>query len=352
MCYNGSNFKNNKDKKMTGKRKVIYNIGLDVGNGALKLKISTGTKEFDLVRMPSYFADITNVQTHEGSSRVDFVKSDNPEVDKKFKNVSWVSGEDASHLDNREQVFDNRTDGKVQLALPLLLSAIAQLNLPKDDLELNIVASVHDCQIFGEGLKKALHGIHLAKLDGVLTLININVLKVYDEGLCFRPVGTQGTTVLDLGNGTSILTRFDKTGNVIFREPPYRFGCQHLYQAIYDHPKLRALGLDRSLDLIRKGVEDSKENTIKYGFGAKALDITACYKECLKEWIAKNLKAVVIKAESYQMLGDRVIVLGGGAMLPFLVDSFKKKNFIPASNAPFENVKKLHEISCKKLATV
>ncbi len=334
---------------MTGKRKVQYNIGLDVGNGAVKIKVSGGGKEFDFLRFPSYFAEISNNPIHEGQSRVDFVKSDNIDVDKKFKGKSWVCGDDAAQFDNKEQVFDNRTDGKVQLALPLLLSALAQLNLPKDDLELNIVASVHDCQVFGNGLKAALHGLHMAKINGTLTLVNVNISQVFDEGLCFRPVGDQGTTVLDLGNGTSILTRFDKSGNAILREPPYRFGCQHLYQLIYDHPSLRAIGLDRDIDLIRKGVETSDGVTIRYGFGTNAQNITAAYRECLKEWIATYLKAVVIKVEKYQLGGDRVIVLGGGAMLPFLLDIFKKKNFALTKNAPFENVKKLHEIACNSV---
>jgi Actin like proteins N terminal domain len=334
---------------MTTKKKVQYNIGLDIGNGAVKIKVSGGGKDFDFVRFPSYVADISKNQTHEGKSRVDFVKSDNEDVEKKFKGKSWVCGEDASQFDIKEQVFDNRTDGKVQLALPLLLSAIAQLELPKDDLELSIVASVHDCQVFGEGLKSALHGLHLAKINGLLTLINVNVVQVFDEGLCFRPVGDQGTTVLDLGNGTSILTRFDKGGNVLLREPPYRFGCQHLYQLIYDHPALRAIGLDRDIDLIRKGVENSDGKTIRYGFGKNAIDIATAFKECLKEWIAAHLKTVVMKAEKYQLGGDRVIVVGGGAMLPFLSDSFKKKNFVLTKNAPFANVKKLHEIACNSV---
>lgn len=334
---------------MTTKKKVQYNIGLDIGNGLVKIKVTGGGKDYDFLRFPSYVADISKNKNHEGQSRVDFVKSDNESVDIKFKDKSWVCGEDAAALDIKEQVFDNRTDGKVQLALPLLLSAIAQLQLPKDDLELRIVASVHDCQVFGNGLKEALHGLHLAKINGTLTLINVDVIQVFDEGLCFRPVGEQGTTVLDLGNGTSILTRFDKTGNVILREPPYRFGCQHLYQLIYDHPTLRALGLDRDIDLIRKGVELSNGKTVKYGFGTNALDITVAFKECLREWIASYLKTVVAKAEKFQLTGDRVIVVGGGAMLPFLSDNFKKKNFVLTKNAPFANVKKLHEIACDSI---
>jgi Actin like proteins N terminal domain len=275
-----------------------FSVGIDIGNGNTKAKFSSETQDFDYIRFPSYVADITTNNNYvQAKSRVDFIQSSNLEINQKFQGKSWVTGSDAAQFDIKEQVFDNRQDGKVLLALPLLLSAISQLPIQRDCWDLKIVASVHDAEVFGQGLKYALQGLHQCKIMGTITLVNIEILKVYDEGLCFSPAGKTGTTVLDLGAGTTILTRFDKDGNVISREHPHRFGVQHLLQLINNHPSVRALGTDRDIDLIRQGVECSDGATVKYGQGTRAVDVTIAYRECLREWVEKYLRAVVQKAE-------------------------------------------------------
>ncbi|BAZ42380.1 hypothetical protein NIES4101_83490 [Calothrix sp. NIES-4101] len=329
-----------------------FSVGLDIGNGCLKAKFSSESQDFDFIRFPSYVADISeNNNYSQAKSRVDFLQSSNAEINQKFQGKSWVAGADAASFDIREQVFDNRTDGKVLLALPLLLSAISQLPIKSDCWDLKIVASIHDAEVFAQGLKEALQGLHQCNIRGIVTLVNVEVVKVFDEGLCFSPTGKTGTTVLDLGNGTTILTRFDADGSVLNREHPHRFGVQHLLQLIHNHPSLRALGQDRDIDLIRQGIESSDGATIKYGQGIRAVDITQPYKECVREWVEKYLRAVVSKAEQNQLLGDRVAIIGGGGLLPFLSDNFKKKGFVLTANAPFANVKKLHEIACGIIQT-
>ncbi len=329
-----------------------FSVGFDCGNGNTKAKFSSETQDFEYIRFPSYVSDISDSNNYvQAKSRVDFLQSSNSEVNQKFQGKAWVTGLDAAAFDIKQQVFDNRVNGKILLSLPLLLSAISQLPTQRDCWDLKIVASVHDAEVFGRGLQDALQGLHQCKILGVVTLVNIEVLKVYDEGLCFSPAGKTGTTVLDLGNGTTILTRFDKDGNVLNREHPHRFGVQHLLQLIHNHTALRILGTDRSVDLIRQGIESSDGKSVLYGQGTGAVDITAPYKESLREWVEKYLRAVVQKAESYQLLGDRIVIIGGGGLLPFLSDNFKKKGFILTQNAPFANVKKLYEIACGVVQT-
>ena len=328
-----------------------FSVGFDCGNGAVKLKVSGHNQDFDFIRFPSYFADVTTCASdHQGVSRVSY-KSGSPETPyiKSLKNKVWVCGDDATSLDIRNQVFDNRSDGKVQLALPLFLSAVAQLPIQRKHWEFRLVVSIHDAEVFGSKLKANLEGKHVIEIQGVETTVVIHVLKVFDEGYVFKPSHTGNTTILDIGNGTCIVTRFDPSGSVIHRANPFKFGVQHLYKKIYDHPTLRALGLDREIDLIRRGVENPVDNKIYYGFGNNAKDITNAYKECLKDWSANYLKESINQVDKFQLAGDRVVVVGGGACLPFLSDNLKKKGYIFNQQAPFMNVKKLHEVACNSL---
>lgn len=337
--------------KMT-KQVFPFNVGFDCGNGAVKLKVSGHGQDFDYVRFPSYFVDVTKCHSdHQGKTRVDYKKS--PEGNKHAEtlvNKTWVCGDDAAVLDIRDQVFDNRSDGKVKLALPLLLSGLAQLPTQRKRWDLRLVASIHDAEIFGEKMKTNLEGTHQAIIKGELTTIVIHVLKIFDEGYIFKPSGNTNTTLLDIGNGTTIVTRFNPEGNVIFRSNPFKFGVQHLYKKIYDHPVLRALGLDREIDFIRRGVESSEADKIIYGVGKGSINITSAYKESLKDWSTQYLKEPIAEVSKFQLAGDRVVVVGGGALLPFLDKNFEKKGYIFSKQAPVMNVKKLHEYACNALS--
>lgn len=329
-----------------------YNVGLDCGNGAFKLKISGHGQEFDYIRFPSYYVDVTKCHNdHQGKTRVTYQQA--PEANKYAKTLEgqiWVCGDDAAVLDIRNQVFDNRSDGKAKLALPLFLSAIAYLPIQRKRWDFRVVASIHDAQVFGQQMKANLEGIHQAIIKGQETTIAIHVIRIFDEGYIFKPTGNTNTTLLDIGNGTSIVTRFDSEGNVIYRSVPYKFGVQHLYKKIYEHPSIRALGLDREIDLIRRGVENPQSGKIFYGLGNGATNITTAYKECLKDWSTQYLKEPIAEVDRFQLAGDRVVVIGGGALLPYLDLNFHKKGYVFNQFAPFMNVKKLHEYACNTLS--
>ncbi|MBW4435355.1 MAG: hypothetical protein KME28_27515 [Pelatocladus maniniholoensis HA4357-MV3] len=329
-----------------------FNVGFDCGNGLVKLKVSGHGHDFEYIRFPSYFVDVTKCHNdHQGKSRVTYITApENNKYAKSLENKVWVCGNDAAVLDVRDQVFDNRSDGKVKLSLPLFLSAVAQLPLARKHWEFRLVASIHDAEVFADQMKANLEGKHLANINGQLTTVVIHVVKIFDEGYIFKPVGKGNTTLLDIGNGTTIITRFDSEGNVIYRSIPYKFGVQHLYKKIYDHTTLRAIGLDRDLDLIRRGVESPDNEKIFYGVGKGAINITSAYKESLKDWSTVYLKEPIAEVDKFQLQGDRVVVVGGGACLPFLSKNFEKKGYIFNAQAPFMNVKKLHEYACNSLS--
>ncbi len=328
-----------------------FSCGFDCGNGAVKLKVSGHGYDFDYIRFPSYFVDVTKCASdHQGLSRVTYIQP--PEENKhaqSLKGRTWVCGDDATTLDIRDQVFENRSDGKVKLALQLFLSGVAQLPIQRKHWEFRLVGSIHDAEVFGNKLKASLEGKHVAIIHGLETTVVIHILKIFDEGYVFKPTHTGNTTMIDIGNGTTIVTRFDKSGSVIHRSNPFKFGVQHLYQKIYDHPTLREVGLDRDMDLIRRGVEAPLDEKIFYGFGKGAVNITQAYKESLKDWASKYLKDPIAQVDKFQLAGDRVVVVGGGACLPFLDKNFEKKSYIFNKLAPFMNVKKLHEVATNSL---
>ncbi|MEO1431227.1 MAG: hypothetical protein AAFS12_10190 [Cyanobacteria bacterium J06632_19] len=335
------------------KQVAPFSVGFDCGNGAVKLKVSGHGNDFEYIRFPSYYFDVsTCTGDHQGKSKVTYLEApENNKVAKGYVGKTFVTGDDATVFDVRNQVFDNRSDGKVQLALPLFLSAIAQLPITRKHWEFRVVASIHDAEIYGDKLAGSLAGRHIVEIAGQKTTIVIHIVKIYDEGYIFKPSSKGNTTILDIGNGTSIITRFDSEGNVIFRPAPYRFGVQHLYKKINEHPDLRAIGLDRDIELIRRGVETSTVGKIFYGFGNGAKNITKAYKESLKDWSSLYLKETIATVDKFQMEGDKIVLVGGGACLPLLDKNFQKKGYVFKSNAPFMNVKKLHEAACNALTT-
>jgi hypothetical protein len=328
-----------------------FSVGFDCGNGAVKLKASGHNHDFDYIRFPSYYADVSKCASdHQGKSRITYKQApDNNKYAKTLEGKVWVCGQDATALDIRSQVFENRSDGKVKLALQLFLSGVAQLPINRKHWEFRLVASIHDAEVYGSQLKTNLEGKHIAEINGQETTVVIHVIKIFDEGYVFKPQHTGNTTMIDIGNGTTIVTRFDSAGSVIHRSNPFRFGVQHLYQKIYDHPSVRAIGLDRDIDLIRRGVESPTDEKIFYGVGKNAINITAAYKESLKDWAANYLKEPIAQADKFQLTGDRVVVVGGGACLPFLGKNLEKKEYVFNAQAPFMNVKKLHEYATNNL---
>jgi Actin like proteins N terminal domain len=314
-------------------------IGQDTGNGAVKTFASVGGK-VTKIRYPSFFLEVERDRSLFAGVRVDYVSGNS-----RWDGKSWVCGDYAEGV-RREQVFENRADGKVKLALPFLLYSLSQLPV-REHYEIKLACSVHDAKAFGDELRSEIQGHHVAMFAKKEVSINIEVLGVFDEGEIFSPTGKQRTTIIDIGNGTTILSRYDEKGTLLERESPYQFGVQHLYQTIYNHVEVRKLGLDRKIDLIRRGVEESKDGKVFYGYNDGQIDITTPYRESLKAWCEEYLKKPIAKVETNKAEGDRIVLVGGGACLPLLDANFKKKGYLFNENAPFLNAKKLHEYADK-----
>jgi hypothetical protein len=346
---------------MTKQTKQIfpYSVGFDCGNGIVKVAISGHGVNLQH-RFPSYFLDVTNCpHDHSNNRKVKYLKAGEGTGEKakllEINQTIWLAGDDAhqASAERRVQVFGDKDKqpGKVALCLPLFLSLINQVQLPESKrYEFRVAASIHDAEAFGENISNALQGEHLIEIGGKQITVVIHVLKVFDEGYQFKPVGKTLTTTLDLGNGTSILSRFSTNGDLLRREIPLQIGVQHLYKLIFSHPDFRKIkgseNDNRVLDLIRRSIEavsGKVKPTIKYGFSSDAEDITDIYRTCLSQWYKEYLLSAIEICIANQKDGDRIVVIGGGSQLPYLVDRFNQMKFLLANDPVNANVKKLLE---------
>ena len=126
-------------------------IGLDVGNGATKLYSSLGEP-----LMESYILLLLERATHANAGYVEYLEGSRSDL----SNKQWIGGINAYYQSPTgiSRVTDDR-DGKVQLCLQLLLSALT-VQSHRPEWMLSIAASVHDGKVFGKSIRAALEGTH------------------------------------------------------------------------------------------------------------------------------------------------------------------------------------------------
>ena len=122
-------------------------VGLDVGNGAVKLFSSLGE-----TLMESYVLYLSERATHSNIGYVEYLEGSRSDL----ANKQWVSGVNAYYQSPTgiSRVTDDR-DGKAQLCLQLLLSALT-VQSHRPEWMLSIAASVHDGKVFGKSIRAAL----------------------------------------------------------------------------------------------------------------------------------------------------------------------------------------------------
>ncbi len=335
-----------------------YSVGFDCGNGAVKSKITGHNQEFT-ISFPSYFhrVDCRCGRHTDDEGVIRYLEGpEDSQVARDLKDQLFVCGSEAAAIETYEQVVNNQIDGKVVLALPMFLAMVGKLRDENDKpvirkrWDFRVVASIHNAPAYGDRLKQTLDGLHKAVINGEETEINIVVLDVFNEGDVFCPKNKEGrnTTILDLGNGTSLVTRFNKDGKLL-PDGKKRFGhgVQELYRLIMEDPEFVQSQGFGNLDLLRRAVEESDGTKVKYGYNRHATDITKIYTRNLQKWITDYLRDALDRVDKYQQMNDRVIVVGGGACLPKLGTQFKKRQYeFSAKFAPISNCRKLHE-RCK-----
>ena len=320
-------------------------IGFDIGNGASKLYCGLG-----MVLQESYLLYLPEPATFANQGYVEYIEGDRSDLIGK----QWIGGINAyySSPSGIYRVTDS-TDGKVDLALQLLLSSLTQFNI-QGHWELNVVASVHDGKVFGRAIAQSLAGTHRVRLMGRDATITINVQKVLEEGAgSAYSLRTEydftNALLLDLGNGTSIATAFNGL-QITHRDYAPDAGVEKLIDAIATADSIRAY-LKRPADrhLIRSGIE---RGDFSYGTQFPGWDFKSAYTAALPEWFNQSLKPFVKSAETRVPAATAIVAVGGGACLPGIASLLSKKGIAVPPQPRWANAKGLYEISLRLTSKV
>jgi hypothetical protein len=261
-------------------------IGLDVGNGAVKMFSALGENILE-----SYVLYLPERATHYQIGYVEYLEGSRSDLSGK----QWVSGENAyiQSPSGIHRVTDDR-DGKTQLCLQLLLSTLT-MQSHRPEWNLSICASVHDGKVFGRAIKQALDGTHKVRIKGKATVINIRVDRVLEEGsgvavALNKAFDFKNALLFDLGNGTSIVSAFNGL-QLTDRDYASDAGVEALINAIATCDIVRKhLLKPADRHLIRQGIE---KGDFSYGTRNDSWNFKDAYISELPKWFESGLKPLL-----------------------------------------------------------
>jgi hypothetical protein len=211
--------------------------GIDNGFGNYKLLL----EGHELVVIPSYLSE-TKMEAVPGRVRLG--------------NKEFTVGHSASRVgQNYSRNVDDAVN-KIEYALLMLLGALAHLPHRKE-WHLRLAASIHDHKNLKDRLIDALSGTHDCILAGEPepSRVLIEVTKVLPEGVgaLYKRKVPAKHTMLDFGNGTTLLSRYFE-GKLESHEP-LPCGVEQLINLISVEMKSILNGFPGELHLIRAGLE-------------------------------------------------------------------------------------------------
>ncbi len=191
-------------------------------------------------------------------------------------------------------------------------------------------------------------GTHRVELAGVPCIVNVAIRAILPEG--FAALKSQkldgAVTICDIGGGNTSISRFfnsEPVGEVVVRD----FGAEYLIERISCNSDLKALIKQApSKDVINRSIEvglkikksETGEKVPFLAYAESALNFYNVYDFELKDFINCRLREVIKQLESYQLGGDKILIIGGGSKLPLLSAALKKKGFLISDNGAFDNL--------------
>lgn len=315
-------------------------IGLDVGNGAVKIFSALGKSITE-----SYILYLNERATHNNAGYVEYIEGSRSDLSGK----QWIGGINAYYQSPSgiHRVNDS-SDGKSELCLQLLLSALTnQIN--RAEWSLSICASVHDGKVFGKQVKQALEGVHKVRMNGKSSTVNIRVERVLEEGSGVT-VALKNTCdftnalIFDLGNGTAIVSAFNGL-QLSYRDYEHNSGVEKLIEAIATSEIVRQhLLKPADRHLIRQGIE---RGDFSYGTRSDDWNFKEAYAAELPKWFEEGLKKLLKKTESRISSATAVIAVGGGSQLPGVKNLLAKRGIEVPDNARFLNAKGLYQVALR-----
>ena len=325
-------------------RQAAQPLGLDVGNGALKLVSSLGE-----YRLDSYVTYLTErLSMGQSAGYVEYIEGDRNDLEE----CQWIGGINAYYHAPRAlaRVTDDK-NGKVQLGLQLLLSMLSVMPY-RSQWQLSVTTSIHDGKTLGKALKASLEGMHIVMLNGKRSEVSINVNGVLEEGTGAvvayqKQADFTNALVYDLGNGTLIVSSFNGLA-MTDRSYSQNGGVESLIDAIATNDLVRAyLKREGDRHLIRTGIESTQ---FTYGTQYPDWKFTNAYKAELPGWIDRVLKPMVRPTEDRMASATALIAIGGGACLPGIKGLLAKRNIHVLPDPQWANARGLYAYAVRKNA--
>ena len=324
---------------------VSQPMGLDIGNGALK--VVTGLGEHRLESYVTYLDSRLSMGQTQGY--VEYIQGDRDDLQGK----QWIGGINAYYHAPRAlaRVTDDKT-GKVDLGLQLLLSGLTLLPY-RSEWVLSLTVSIHDGATLGKGLKSALEGDHTVVLNGKRSTVSVTVNGVLEEGTGAvinyqKQSDFTNALVYDLGNGTLIVSSFNGLA-MTDRSYSQNGGVESLIDAIATNDLVRQyLKREGDRHLIRAGIESTQ---FTYGTQYPDWKFTEAYKQELPRWVDRVLKPMVRPTEDRMASATALIAIGGGACLPGIKGLLAKRNIQVLIDPQWTNARGLYAYAVRKVAS-
>jgi hypothetical protein len=317
-------------------------IGLDVGNGAVKMASCMGEQLIE-----SYVLYLSERATHVNKGYVEYLDGSRSDLAGKI----WIGGINAYNQNPTgiARVTDDPS-GKAQLCLQLLLSSLSHQSY-RPTWNLYVAASVHDGKVFGKSIRSALEGTHHIRIHGKDCTVTVRIGNVLEEGagVAYALKGSFDFTnalLFDLGNGTAIVSAFNGL-QLTWRDYCPDAGVEKLIDAVATNDMVRAF-LKRPADrhLIRQGIE---KGDFSYGTRYPEWRFKDAYASELPGWFSSGLKGFV-KASSTRIPGSSaVLAVGGGVCLPGVAGLLAKRDILVPQNARWLNAKGLYAIALRSV---
>lgn len=321
-------------------------VGVDIGNGALKLVSGHGEHRLD-----SYVTYLTErLSMGQTNGYIEYIEGDRGDLAGK----QWIGGINAYYHSPRalHRVTDDKT-GKIDLGLQLLLSTLS-LQPYRSEWLLSISVSVHDGATLGKGLKEALTGIHVVVMNGKRSTVAVTVNGVLEEGtgavLAYKnDADFTNALVFDLGNGTLIVSSFNGL-SMTDRSYSQNGGVESLIDAVATNDLVRKqLKREGDRHLIRVGIESGN---FAYGTQYPEWKFTESYKVELPRWVNAVLKPMVRPTEDRMASATALLAIGGGACLPGIKGLLEKRNIKVLPDPQWANARGLYAYALRKVSSL
>lgn len=306
-----------KQQPLKGRTAVEQPIAIDIGNANVKLAQGSRLSLTDSCTAELLSASELSTQISEGSAYVRYLAGSRSDLVGK----QWVAGSDAQLIcpDTYQRVVDT-PKGKAALGLQLLLGAIAPPATGNKIVISTLYTSLPDPALLAQELRSALLGTHLVERNSKQFQVEIQSLKVLEEGqgalvyalskrLC-QPSTINAT--IDCGSGTTISQAYNERGDVL---PNTRLvqdkGVNELALMIIRDDRMRQrIGKHGDPALILEAIRDET-----YHYGGQQIDFGDVFRDNRRLWLQSIAAPALRKLKPIQDRLSKILLIGGGSAL-------------------------------------